>query len=321
MKDEKIKILVVDDDSFVRDMLASILETCNYEVETSHNGADALEQAVSETDIDLIISDMNMPEMSGLELIEEIRLAELEVPIIILTGNNEISTAIEAMKIGANDYLLKDENIQDTIPISAEKVLEKHQLKMQNVQLMRDLELKNRELERMVFVDGLTGITNRRYFDNTCFNEWGRAAREGIPISIIMIDIDYFKYYNDTYGHQDGDDCLKKVARCLDESLDRAGDFVSRYGGEEFVAVLPNTDQAGAVVVADNMKDNVVKLKMPHESSSVADCVTVSIGVGSAIPSRRTEPSDLILLVDKALYEAKQNGRNRIETAKETLEK
>ncbi len=317
MDEEKIKILVVDDDSFVREMLASILESYDYDVDTAENGLEALKLADSSPDIDLIISDMNMPEMGGLELIEELRGAELEVPIIMLTGNDEISTAIEAMKIGANDYLLKDENIQETIPISAEKVLEKHQLKMQNIQLMKDLEQKNKELARMVFVDGLTGITNRRYFDNTSYTEWGRAAREGAPISIIMIDIDYFKFYNDTYGHQDGDDCLKEVARALDDALERSGDFVSRYGGEEFVAVLPNTDLAGAMVVAENMKANVSDLKLKHESSKVSDHVTISLGVGSISPSRRSEPSDLILEVDKALYKAKQNGRNRIEIIEE----
>ncbi len=314
MAKDRMKFLVVDDDSFVRDMLAAILESCDYDVVTAQNGSDAFDKTVADSEIDLVISDMNMPVMNGLELIKALRIAKPDIPIIILTANNEISVAIEAMKIGANDYLLKDENIQETVLISVKNVMERHELRMQNIQLMEDLAQKNRELERMAFVDGLTGIPNRRYFDNTSLQEWKRAAREGTPISIVISDIDFFKLYNDTYGHQQGDDCLKKVAEALSETLERSGDFVSRYGGEEFVAILPNTDQEGAAVVARNMRSNVIALNIPHESSKAADQVTVSIGIGSVIPVINSDPSELISLVDKALYEAKQEGRNRIKT-------
>jgi diguanylate cyclase (GGDEF)-like protein len=177
---------------------------------------------------------------------------------------------------------------------------------------LEDLAYKNRELERMVFVDGLTGIQNRRYFDDTSVQEWKRAARERTPISLLIADIDFFKLYNDTYGHQKGDDCLRKVAMALSSTLARSGDFVSRYGGEEFVAVLPNTDMVGVTAMAKNMRSSVIGLKIPHKSSTVSDNVTISLGGGSVVPPTKTEPSGLISLVDMALYAAKQDGRNRI---------
>jgi sigma-B regulation protein RsbU (phosphoserine phosphatase) len=148
MDSRKIKTLIVDDDSFVRDMLGMILQSSDYEVVTAENGADALEKFKADAGIDLIISDMNMPGMNGLELIKAIRDGGSDVPIIILTGNNEISIAIEAIRSGANDYLLKDENIQDTIILSVERVMEKHHLKLQNIRLMADLAIKNERLEK-----------------------------------------------------------------------------------------------------------------------------------------------------------------------------
>lgn len=148
MDQEKVKVLVVDDDTFVSEMLATILKDGDYDVATAHDGAEALGKFNSDPDIGLVISDMNMPGMSGLELIHEIRGENSDIPIIILTGNNEISVAIEAINSGANDYLLKDENIQDTIILSVEKVLEKHNLKKQNVQLMEDLARENERLEQ-----------------------------------------------------------------------------------------------------------------------------------------------------------------------------
>lgn len=304
--------MIVDDDSSVRDMLGFILKSHDYSVEDAENGVLAYDKYAADPSIDLIISDMNMPEMNGLELIQALRKADYDVPVIILTGNNEISVAIEAMKNGASDYILKDENIQDTIIISIEKVMENFRLKLQNLQLMADLEKKNKELEQMVFIDGLTGIANRRYFNDISKQEWGRAIRDSQPFALIMIDIDYFKLYNDYYGHQDGDDCLRNVAQALDSALERSGDFVSRYGGEEFVAVLPNTNIEGAFVVAESICKKVADINIPHEKSEVGDRVTVSIGVGSVFPDRNSDCTELIAMVDEALYKAKREGRNRI---------
>ncbi len=312
MTTNPLKILVADDDSFICEMLSAILESEGYTVETASNGVEALEKYRAEKKFDLILSDMNMPEMSGLEIIKEIRGNDNKVPIIILTGNSEISIAIDALKSGANDYILKDENIQDVILISIEKVMENYRLKKQNVELLQDLEKKNRELNKMAFVDGLTGISNRRYFEDSLNNEWEKAVGEAIPLSVILIDIDFFKLYNDTYGHQQGDACLKQVAQKLNESAGISKNIVARYGGEEFVAVLPGLDEKGAIAIANEMLSGIARLKIPHESSTVSDIVTVSLGVGYGFPTESMKPADLLKIADRELYKAKESGRNRI---------
>ncbi len=312
MTPKSLKILVADDDSFVREMLSAILESVGYTVDTAANGVEALEKFRSEKKFDLILSDMNMPEMSGLDIIKEIRGNDNKVPIIILTGNNEISIAIDALKSGANDYLLKDENIQDVILISIDKVMENYRLKKQNIELLQDLERKNIELNKMAFVDGLTGISNRRYFEDSLNNEWVKAVKELTPLAVIIIDIDFFKLYNDTYGHQKGDVCLKKVAQKLNESAGVSKNTVARYGGEEFVAVLPGIDERGAGFIANKMISGIASLNIPHESSSVSDIITVSLGVGCGFPNKNMNPADLLQIADRELYKAKESGRNRI---------
>lgn len=312
MTPKSLKILVADDDSFVREMLSAILESVGYTVDTAANGVEALEKFRSGKKFDLILSDMNMPEMSGLDIIKEIRGNDNKVPIIILTGNNEISIAIDALKSGANDYLLKDENIQDVILISIDKVMENYRLKKQNIELLQDLERKNIELNKMAFVDGLTGISNRRYFEDSLNNEWVKAVKELTPLAVILIDIDFFKLYNDTYGHQQGDVCLKKVAQKLNESAGVSKNTVARYGGEEFVAILPGIDERGAGFIANKMISGISLLNIPHESSSVSDIITVSLGVGCGFPNKNMNPADFLQIADRELYKAKESGRNRI---------
>lgn len=312
MTENGMKILIADDDSFVRDMLCAILESAEYMVDTAENGAEAMKKIVAPSaEYDLIISDMNMPEKSGLDIIKEIRAREIETPIIILTGNNEISIAIDALKSGANDYILKDENIQDVILISIDKVIENFRLKTQNIQLLEDLERKNRELNKMAFVDGLTGISNRRYFEDSLNREWENALKASDPLSVILIDIDFFKLYNDTYGHQQGDLCLKQVAQTLNESAGISRNIVARYGGEEFVAVLPGQDVKGATFVANRMISAISLLKLPHESSTVSDILTISLGVACLTPAQELSPADLLKIADRELYNAKKEGRNR----------
>ncbi len=314
MNPGKAQLLVVDDDPFVRMMLGEILSDMGYTVRCAVNGADALEKYSQHPDTELILSDMNMAGMNGLEFIRKLRKQNQEVPLIILTVNTEISIALEAIRSGANDYLLKDENIQDVILISIEKNLQKHRLEQQNKRLIEELARKNRELEKLSLLDGLTDIPNRRWFDKVFTQEWLRAARKAGAISLMMIDIDCFKNYNDTYGHQAGDECLRKVAKSLGRALKRSGDFVARYGGEEFAAILPNTEAKNALQVAEKMHRNISDLKIPHRASDAGEQISVSIGIGSAIPAeRRLEASSLISLADEALYRAKGKGRNRTE--------
>ncbi len=314
MSIKKLKILVVDDEPFVRDILEAVLSSgpIPVEVETADNGGEALDRYRHHPDTDIIISDMNMPIMNGLELIKNLRKISTDVPIIILTGNSEVKTAIAALNSGASDYLLKDENIQDTIPVSVKRVMEKYRLERQNRHLLKELARKNRELERLSLLDGLTDIPNRRWFDRVMEQEWIRAVRENIPLSLIMADIDYFKYYNDTYGHQEGDKCLKEVARMMNSSLQRPGDFAARYGGEEFAVILPDTDEQGAGKVAETIRTQINSLNIPHRASKTGH-VTLSLGFSTARPKTKTGLPTLIENADHALYQAKTGGRNRVE--------
>jgi hemerythrin len=170
----------------------------------------------------------------------------------------------------------------------------------------------NQRLERISRIDGLLDIANRRHFDERLEEEWRRAARERRPVACLMIDVDHFKAYNDRYGHQAGDDCLKRVARAAESALRRAGDLVARYGGEELAMLLPNTEHGGAHGVALALRSALEQLNIPHEASPVAPVVTVSIGLAVAVPDRHASGSDLVSAADRALYQGKQTGRNRI---------
>ncbi|MDM8523824.1 diguanylate cyclase [Desulfococcaceae bacterium HSG8] len=170
----------------------------------------------------------------------------------------------------------------------------------------------NQELERLASADGLTQIANRRRFDEYLQQEWNRQVREQLPLSLILCDIDFFKNYNDTYGHPAGDDCLYRIAQAIDGAARRPADLAARYGGEEFVMVLPNTDAEGATEVAGSIQDAVSRLNIPHAASSVSSCITLSIGVSCTIPMGTGSPDMLINAADQALYEVKKQGRNAI---------
>ena len=172
-------------------------------------------------------------------------------------------------------------------------------------------------LQQLSTLDGLTEIPNRRHFDEVLEQEWKRAVREQVPISLIMCDLDFFKAFNDTYGHQMGDYCLKRVAKALSEALKRPGDLVARYGGEEFAVILPGTDGKGAERVAQSLRAVIEGMGLPHDSSTVKKIVTISLGVAVTHPTQGSDQADLINASDQALYQAKRQGRNRVVTAGE----
>ncbi len=177
------------------------------------------------------------------------------------------------------------------------------------------LESDNHQLHRLAYLDGLTQIPNRRQFDEQLAQEWQRLKREQLPLAIVFCDVDYFKAYNDTYGHQLGDDCLCAIATAIADNARRPPDLVARYGGEEFVILLPNTDLPGAIEVAQSMRSQVHKLRIPHRASEVRAFVTMSFGAASAIPTNTSTVEDLLELADKALYQAKRSGRDRVSTS------
>ncbi|MDJ0745555.1 MAG: diguanylate cyclase [Xenococcaceae cyanobacterium MO_167.B27] len=183
---------------------------------------------------------------------------------------------------------------------------------IQQSELCLQLENAIKQLEKLAILDGLTGIANRRYFEEVLKNEWQRLAREKKYLSLILCDIDYFKLYNDTYGHLDGDICLQKVSKTLQESTRRPADLVARYGGEEFAIILPDTDAHGALFIANKIRQEVEELKLPHSPSPVSDYVTLSVGVVTLIPHRGSNRTTLVKRADDALYEAKQKGRNQV---------
>lgn len=169
-----------------------------------------------------------------------------------------------------------------------------------------------KELEQLSFKDGLTGVANRRMFDSVMEMEWLNARRTRQPLSLIMVDIDYFKQYNDYYGHLQGDDCLKRVSQALSDSASRARDFVARFGGEEFVLVLPESNAEAAAAVAERCRKAIFKLQIPHDKSHISQLLSISLGVGTVVPGQHEQPLDFINAVDKRLYQAKQSGRNCI---------
>ncbi|WP_261790046.1 diguanylate cyclase [Synechococcus elongatus] len=170
----------------------------------------------------------------------------------------------------------------------------------------------NQQLLRLAQSDGLTGLANRRCFDQSLVTEWNRALRDQQALGLILIDVDFFKQFNDTYGHQAGDDCLKAVATALQKVVARPADLIARYGGEEFVALLPNTPAQGVLHLAEAMRSAVEQLKIPHQGSRVRPWVSLSLGATAWIPDPQQSPDLLVAAADQALYRAKESGRDRV---------
>jgi diguanylate cyclase (GGDEF)-like protein len=194
------------------------------------------------------------------------------------------------------------------------------ELKLKNEELLKSLQQTNTRLQQQNIIDDLTKIPNRRHFDEILEKEWLRAKRIGTSLALLMIDIDFFKQYNDTFGHLKGDECLKQIATELSKNLNRPGDFVARYGGEEFCILIPETDMDGAIAFAEMVHSAIVALKIDNPGSEVSKYLTISIGIAAIVPKNDDSYMDLIYTSDKALYKAKSDGRNIIRS-KETLER
>ncbi|HEX4798568.1 MAG TPA: diguanylate cyclase [Burkholderiales bacterium] len=306
-----MKILIVDDSATIRAALKSLVERMGHSATEAENGEEALQRYRRERP-GLVLIDVMMPVMDGYEAARRMREASPDewVPIIFLSSKEADQDLDRAIEAGGDDYLVKPVSF---VVLNA-KIRALHRIESMRSKLLdvsRDLASANRELEKLSRQDGLTGIANRRYFDSYLQTEVRRAARERQPLALILADVDHFKAFNDQYGHQAGDDCLRQVASALSTAGRRPADLAARYGGEEFAMVLPGTGLDGAVDVAQAVSRVIADLAITHARSAAGRNVTLSQGIASLTPEKETASEDLIQRADQALYQAKQQGRNR----------
>ncbi len=320
--DYLVKVLLVDDQAMVGEAVRRALaQQPNIEFRYCGNAAEAVAVA-QKTRPTVILQDLVMPGIDGLTLVRQYRADPLtkDIPIIVLSTKEEPSVKSEAFALGANDYLIK---LPDAIELIARV---RHHSKAYLNQLQRDaaylalhesqrkLMETNIELQRLTIVDGLTGLSNRRYFNEYIEAQWKLAARDRTPLSVLMIDVDNFKRYNDTYGHLAGDEVLKGIATAMQKSFLRPTDLRARFGGEEFVVILPATPLASVPSLGEKLRRNVEGLHIPHSASTVGGFVTISVGGATRIPGKEDSFLSLIEAADAALYEAKESGKNRVVT-------
>lgn len=288
-------IVVIDQSSRTRAQIVAALSPA-HDILEARDGLDGL-TLVAERQPDLILLDLRLADGDGLELCRSLKsdIRTRKIPIIIATTADEQIHEVEGLQVGAVDFV--------THPVDPAIL----RLRVRNqlaLKYYRDV------LERLSVVDGLTGAANRRQFDTILDREWRRAKRLGKPVSLIMFDVDYFKSFNDHYGHLKGDDCLQRLAHLLEAMIHRPGDSAARYGGEEFAIILPETEATGAAIVAERVRQGVELLDIPHEASSVAKHVTISVGVATLVPGGEDLPDILVKRADERLYDAKRAGRN-----------
>jgi diguanylate cyclase (GGDEF)-like protein len=298
MQQTQPRILIVDDEKMNLKVLADLLRD-DYVPVLARNGEQALQHAFGDFPPDLILLDVMMPRMGGYEVIRILKHNDKtnNIPVIFVTALNSIEDEEHGFKLGAVDYITK--------PFSAPIV----KMRVRNhLRIVHQYKL----LDQLAYLDGLTEISNRRRFEEVFQKEWARSARNGTPCSLAMIDVDFFKQYNDHYGHAKGDLTLQKIAKALDTLLRRPGDLIARYGGEEFVMVLPETDAAAAKIIAERTRQAIIDLNIPHQFSKAADRVSVSIGLATIRIDDRIEPQTFLETADQNLYQAKLSGRNQV---------
>ncbi len=291
-------VLIVDDTPANIQVLAEALRA-EYRVKVAASGQAAFDVIARQGPPDLILLDVMMPGLDGYAVCRRLKDDPVTqaVPVIFVTARTDNEDEERGLRLGAVDYIAKPFHL----PIVLARVRNHVNLK-----------LKTDLLESHALLDGLTNIANRRRFDQALEDEWKRAQRGGLPLAVVMFDIDHFKPFNDHRGHRDGDVCLTRVAAALADSVDRPGDLVARYGGEEFVALLPQTDARGALAIAERCRANVEASRIEHGHSATAPWVTVSVGCASMVPAEQALPSTLVEQADLGLYRAKAAGRNRV---------
>jgi len=291
------KILLVDDQVVNIKILHQLLQD-DYDIYMARDGNQAIEMC-KKVKPDLVLLDIEMPMLNGFDVCAHLKNDPdtQEVAIIFVTGHFDEDKEVRGFQLGAVDFIHKPIN-----PVIT-KARIKNQIRLKlNTDLLRTIAL----------IDGLTGVANRRQFEQVLPVSWSQCAREKQPLTVILLDIDFFKHFNDTYGHTEGDVCLRLVAQKIHDTVNRPYDLVARFGGEEFICILPNTDLIGGTYVAQQIVDSIVSLKIPHINSSISAFVTISAGVSSVVPEYDMSSTTLIEEADKQLYIAKDRGRNRV---------
>jgi diguanylate cyclase (GGDEF)-like protein len=300
-------ILVADDDKVMRICLRQVMEQEGYTVVEAFDGESCL-ATFSQLQPAVVLLDAVMPVMDGFTCCERIKRIDSQdgTPVLMITGLEDDASVDQAFLAGAADFVTK--------PIHWQVLRQRVKRLLKQVELYAELKQANLELKRLATSDGLTQVANRRHFDEYLQQEWLRMQREQMPMSLILCDIDFFKAFNDTYGHQAGDECLQKVAQVIQKAAKRSIDLAARYGGEEFAVILPNTDLEGAERVALDIQAHIAGLQIFHRNSKVSQHVTVSMGISSTIPNQIIPPEMLITAADRALYQSKDSGRNQFRT-------
>jgi diguanylate cyclase (GGDEF)-like protein len=297
MKKTRAKILIVDDEPIIMEILSQEL-SAEHDILLASSGKRALELSQAELP-DLILLDISMPDMDGFDICRRLKRtsATMNIPIIFVTAFDSEEDEVKGLELGAVDYLTKPFNMA-----------------LVRVRIKNQLQLKKKSdlLEQLASLDGLTEIPNRRQFNIMFDSEWRRASRKHYPLSLFMIDIDFFKQFNDHYGHAAGDQCLIAVAQELDRQVQRGGDFVARFGGEEFVVIAPDTDQQQAQVFGEKLRAGIEALAIAHSKSTCANNVTISLGVATISPNKDMSRENLLQSADEQLYIAKKGGRNMV---------
>ena len=306
VQNRKQTILVADDDRSIRNMISIMLRSSNYEVYEAADGEIAL-QVLKEkqSEIDLIILDIMMPNVDGMEVCDQIKnkMKLKEIYIILLTAKTMLDDKIKGLKIGADDYLCK--------PFARAELLARVEAAFRQIEIRKELKIKNMLIREEAKHDKLTGIYNRNFFDSVMEYETSRAKRYKEHLTIIVVDIDHFSNYNNTYGHHVGDEVLKRVAQLMDENT-RETDIVARWGGEEFVIILPSIDLAGGVRVAEKIR-KIIETDKKLADNNIPN-VTISAGVASFFEHKCDNEYELFERADEALMQlAKKRGRNRVE--------
>lgn len=322
--EKKYDVLIVDDTPENLTVLREILTEQDYHVRPAISGDLAL-KAIQAENPDLVLLDIMMPGMDGFEVCRKMKKHPdtKEIPVIFISALSETEDKVAGFAAGGVDYITKPFQKAEVLArvrthLTLSKLQEK--TKLQNKLLQKEiedrkvaeraLEKANNDLEKLACLDGLTGVANRRHFDITLEREWKRLSRSSEPLSLILCDIDYFKKYNDDFGHIEGDKCLQKVSLAISSVIRRPADLAARYGGEEFAVLIPGADGPGAGVVAEEIRLAVLELEIPHPSSSVAPIVSVSIGAATMTPEHGIPSEKIVSAADKLLYTAKNKGRN-----------